>query len=800
MATDIVSLNRVRYAGLDFDTIEDDLRAQLQLKFAASFNDFAVSSLGIVLLDIVAFGLDTLSFYLDRRATDTYLATARTRSSVSLLTRQLGYKMSAAVASSVDLEVAPSIAYAFALPIPAKFQFQGPNGTIFETGQAVTIPPSSTVPVSIPCYQGQTITETFTSDGTPNQVFQLTRVPSGWQMAQGSVTCTVNAAPFTESDFITFDATDQFEVGYNDQPPTVRFGDGVAGNIPVLNGSIVVTYVATLGSTGQVLSNTITNVVTPLVVGFTTINLTITNPAASVGGSDLEDLQHAQTFAPLVFKSRQVAVTQGDYRALAGSYADPLFGRVAVAEAISSRSAATDIELQNLLVDISDNLSAATLAVQNFVGFNTWSKNTAYGASAYIVPNPSNGSFYQAFQGGISGSTQPIFPTILGATVQDGTLVWTCQGPIFSANGLALAAAALAATIQSQTDLTSVASHLTSVFNNETQIITLSNTISGDATLAQADYSDANTAVTNGKTFVNGLTAGGSTVITDADRATILGYFNTIASLLTLINGLAANMGSTAASQISVVQQSQSILQTTVGISTATAATLLNDLNTQLTTISTSIGISTSPYSGIFAVLQGVLAASTLNQTNITDDTAAINAHVDAILSADCRANLVSVPILSLDASGFYAAPSIGLINSLQAYLDGIKEVTQNVVVASGVGFLVPAVIQLRIGVDTGTSLPVTAATATSIVDGICKGRAFGVNLYVSDLIQQLYTISGIRFVNVTILGYRPVGSPSVLSDKIDAQGNLIIQPNEVITLSQSDFVVNTEVFMGTST
>ena len=91
------ALVRAKYAGLDFDTHVDDLLARLQVKFAADFNDFAVSSLAIVILDAISYGLDTLSFYLDRRATDAFLATARTRRSVSRLCRQLGYKMGAAI-------------------------------------------------------------------------------------------------------------------------------------------------------------------------------------------------------------------------------------------------------------------------------------------------------------------------------------------------------------------------------------------------------------------------------------------------------------------------------------------------------------------------------------------------------------------------------------------------------------------------------------------------------------------------------------------------------------------------------
>jgi hypothetical protein len=797
MATDLISLNRVQYAGFDFDTISDDLRTQLQINFAASFNDFAVSSLGIVLIDIVAFGLDTLSYYLDRRATDTYLATARTQGAVALLTRQLGYKMAAAVASSVDLSVAPTKSYAFALPIPVRFQFSGPNGTIFEAAQAVTIPTGSTAAVTIPCYQGQTITETFTSDGTPNQIFQLSRVPSGWMMAQGTVTCTVSSSPFTESDFLSFNETDQFEVGYNDTPPTIRFGDGVAGNIPVLNGVIVVTYVATLGTAGEVLSNTITSVVTSLVVNFTTISLSINNPAASIGGSDLEDLEHAKTFAPLVFKSRQVAVTAGDYQALAGSYADPLFGRVAIAEAISSRSATTDIELQNLLNDIENSLTTATLTVQDNAGFNTWASATPYSENDYIVPSPSNGSYYQALSSGQSGGSQPPFPTVVGATVPDGTLMWACQGSVLSNNGLALAGSILTQTTAAASDISNIATNLASVYNNESQLLSLARTIASDATQIGADYGDASATITNAKAAINAFaTTGGTTAINISDQANLITYLNTINSLLSLMNGLASNISATSASQSSVVQNNQSTLQFVVGINLTQTGALLTDLNTQVSGVLSDVGVA-SPATGLFLVMQNILGSSSLNQATVLNDTIAIAAHVNGFLAADCQANLVSVPILAVDTSGFYAAPSIGLINSLQAYLNGIKEVTQTVVVSSGVGFLVPAVLTIRIGVDSGTSMSVAQATAQTIINGTLMGRPFGLSLYISDITEPLDEITGVHFVNATIVGYRPVGNPSIFTDLLDVNGNLIVSTNQVVTLSVEDLAINVEVYTG---
>ena len=52
-----------------------------------------------------------------------------------------------------------------------------------------------------------------------------------------------------------------------------------------------------------------------------------------------------------------------------------------------------------------------------------WTASTAYASSTLV--NASNGILYAATTGGTSGSTAPTWPTTLGATVTDGTVVWT---------------------------------------------------------------------------------------------------------------------------------------------------------------------------------------------------------------------------------------------------------------------------------------------------------------------------------------------------------------------------------------
>lgn len=56
---------------------------------------------------------------------------------------------------------------------------------------------------------------------------------------------------------------------------------------------------------------------------------------------------------------------------------------------------------------------------------STWKPNTTYYPFQYVRPTVENGFQYAAVDGGKSGSTEPIWPTTINATVNDGTIQWT---------------------------------------------------------------------------------------------------------------------------------------------------------------------------------------------------------------------------------------------------------------------------------------------------------------------------------------------------------------------------------------
>lgn len=56
-----------------------------------------------------------------------------------------------------------------------------------------------------------------------------------------------------------------------------------------------------------------------------------------------------------------------------------------------------------------------------------WLPSTAYALTNYRRPTTANGLRYECTIAGVSGLTEPTWPTTIGSTVADGTVMWTCR-------------------------------------------------------------------------------------------------------------------------------------------------------------------------------------------------------------------------------------------------------------------------------------------------------------------------------------------------------------------------------------
>lgn len=308
-----------------------------------------------------------------------------------------------------------------------------------------------------------------------------------------------------------------------------------------------------------------------------------------------------------------------------------------------------------------------------------------------------------------------------------------------------------------------------------------------DANTAAADVETANTAIAASGTVVSGEAASVNnqgaiieaniarieslivdlTALIDTSAATAVqkdgmkGVVNQIEDLLTGTNSISLATSSVKASAGTLTSEAQSISSQSTAITTALAS--LSTALTSVTTSVASIGVEVADISSLAAA----------SDTSINTDVTALLLHLGVLFDDGCRSNVVNVPILTKNSDGFYTGPSSGLIAAVQTYLDGIKEVTQQVNVVSGAPALIPAEIQVKVGLESSLVESDVFAAIEAAIDVILKDRAFNVPLKLSDIYDIVDVTSGVTFSNILITGP---------TDRLDPDGNLVPGELEIVT------------------
>ena len=115
-------------------------------------------------------------------------------------------------------------------------------------------------------------------------------------------------------DLLSFDGTRRFFVPEIEYDGTVflRFGDNQHGMTPEQGLGFTATYRVGNGSAGNIGRDTLAHLVLPASVPLSAIT-GVSNPLAAAGGTDPEDVQHIQRFAPYAYEQEKRCVTEDDY-------------------------------------------------------------------------------------------------------------------------------------------------------------------------------------------------------------------------------------------------------------------------------------------------------------------------------------------------------------------------------------------------------------------------------------------------------------------------------------------------------
>lgn len=307
-------------------------------------NDF-----GVMLVELFAYEGDILSYYGDRIANESFLSTATQRGSVLSHAALLDYTPRSATSATVPLTF--TVTSTVPVVIPAGFEVQtSPDGVndqlTFETDSDLYIPGSgAAITLSVPATEGNVVDDEIvaTSCGDLDAQYTLQQSPVVAESLELRV-----VEESSGDGLVWFLVNNLLDAGPNDlayaismdenEALTVLFGDGVNGRVPPRGAVVHAKYRVGGGIDGNVLVNTITEVVDagdvvylppidpstgqpsttlPPVVPSTPVVIEVTNQTEASGGTDAESLESIRTNAPRALRAHDRAITLSDFEALA---------------------------------------------------------------------------------------------------------------------------------------------------------------------------------------------------------------------------------------------------------------------------------------------------------------------------------------------------------------------------------------------------------------------------------------------------------------------------------------------------
>lgn len=321
------SLTPIDYTSRSYSEIRADLLTAIP-EYLPEWTNQTETDFGVVLLELFAYVGDTLNYYIDRVANEAFLTTAVQRRSVLALARLVDYEPSGLTAAggSVTFTAGDTATVPITIPIGTQVSTlpdPGEDPLIFETTEIGTIVIAGGT-ATVDVVEGVSREEgdarpVGLSSGAADQAFNLYYT----NIIEGSIRIFVDedGAGMQEAQEWGFrrhliDASAEertFTLSVEENGvTTVVFGDNINGRIPTAGAIITAQYRTGVGSSGNVGTGAIKEMVVPI-IGIDTV----VNASPTTGGTDVEPLSSIRSSAPRSLAAINRAVTLEDYAALA---------------------------------------------------------------------------------------------------------------------------------------------------------------------------------------------------------------------------------------------------------------------------------------------------------------------------------------------------------------------------------------------------------------------------------------------------------------------------------------------------
>ena len=301
----------------DLANIKDDNGNQL-------ITDLSDGNILVIILSMFAAIAETLHFYIDNAAQESFLSTARKYDSVVKLGRLVDYHPKAATAARVDVRLnRNSSATGDVVTIPKGTEFKDTAGNTWLSTRPVTLG-AYVDHVNIPLIQhsfynldkleGLSLS-IDTADNTKSVLSIMISLGSidGGLYEQGTLQLEIDGKPWVEVTSFAYsnEGDRHFMVETDDDGiPYIIFSNYVSSASIGERLTKPSCYI-TKGSSGNVAANSITNV--PSIISSILESATIFNMEAAGGGTNYEDIQTLKQNIPLSIRTTGVAITKQDF-------------------------------------------------------------------------------------------------------------------------------------------------------------------------------------------------------------------------------------------------------------------------------------------------------------------------------------------------------------------------------------------------------------------------------------------------------------------------------------------------------
>lgn len=384
------SNNALKVTDLDYFSIRNNLKEFLRNQNEFTDYDFDGSGMA-VLLDLLAYNTYYNSFYINMVANETFLDTAQVRQNILSHAKVINY---------VPTSVRGSLSKVNVLVTPSNNEDQGTNiitldkytRLVGEDKDGVSYPfvavNSNTAAKGGDTFlfpnvfvrQGEVITLQFPVDGT--NMKRRFEIPSAnvdtstmIVSVQESASNTHTSVYFLHEDLTEINGKSKvFFLEENENLQySIYFGDDVIGKRPANGNIVIVTYLDSVGS----IANNISNFTfTEPVGGLYTSNVIVTTVQTSYGGTDKESIEQIRFRAPYHYSVQNRAVTDNDYESLivkdysnieavsvwGGEDNDPVqYGKVFMSMKTKGYFALSELEKENIKNSLIQNRNVMTI-------------------------------------------------------------------------------------------------------------------------------------------------------------------------------------------------------------------------------------------------------------------------------------------------------------------------------------------------------------------------------------------------------------------------------------------------------